>query len=158
MGCARRPQQFCRRTRRDRPKLDERSYQSALYAFREELRAAIRLDALDRERHLFGDAIQEEQGVARVSPRVDPQNAKARAIIDRRVLIHAWRDLHRVHLHAIAWDRPAVVVRHVTALGPDQRFDLRRRQNLVDGRQREFSLFEQPQLSLDSAGTVALAA
>ena len=66
-------------------------------------------------------------------------------------------DLHRVHLHAIAWDRPAVAPRHVTALGLNQWFDARRRQDLVNGRQREFRLFEQPELSLDPAGTVAFA-
>jgi len=92
------------------------------------------------ERHLFGDTIQEEQGIARVSARVNAQNSKARAVIDRRVLIHAWRELHRVHLHAIARDRPAVAPRHMTAFEPDQRFDVRCRQDLVDGRQREFRL------------------
>jgi len=65
-----------RRTRRNRPKLDERGHQSTLYAFRKEFRAAIRLDTLDGKWHLFGNTIQEEQGVARVSPRMDTRIRK----------------------------------------------------------------------------------
>jgi hypothetical protein len=58
-----------------------------------------------------GAATQEEQGIARVprgwTPRIRKGEQSSTA---------AWRDLHRVHLHAIAWDRPAVAARHVIAL------------------------------------------
>jgi hypothetical protein len=96
------------RTWRDRSKFDALAHQTPLHRFGEELATPVSLDTLDRKRHLLDHALKEKQRIPSISAGIDAQYAEARAVVDRRVLIDASRNLHCVHLDPIPRNRAAI--------------------------------------------------
>jgi hypothetical protein len=131
------------------PKLDADLHESPLHLLSEELEAAIGLNPLDWERHLFDHSVDEGERVRSGAPRIDAKNSEATAIVYCRVLVHAWRNLARVHLNAISWDR-SVVSNDRLAVGQAalKRPDVMRAEDFVNSRKRQTDLIVAPELAL----------
>lgn len=83
--------------------------------------------------------------------RIERGNEKARAIIHKGVLIQSRRELHGIHLGALAGQAHAVALGHEGPLGPADGRRRVPREHLVDGLQREGTVVEAAQLVLDAA-------
>jgi hypothetical protein len=139
------------RARRDGAKFDEVSHQPVLHGFREELAAPIGLDSLDCEGHFLHDAFEKVQRVCAVSSRVNSQHSKSRAVVNRGVLIHRSRHLHRVELHSLPRCRARVALGRMYPTGFAQRRNLRIAQHPLNARDRKLDSMHQPQLDLDAS-------
>ena len=137
------------RARLDRSPLNVVLTQSVLKRIAGKLSATIGLDALDGERHLPPQVIEEPDGVLGGASRIDLDHHQACAVVDGGVLDATRGDLACVdldplarHLFLIALGLPppalALQTVHAQAL-----------QGLVDGRERQMAVMVTLQLDLD---------
>ncbi len=75
----------------------------------------VRLESLDRERHLLQHLVEKRQRCVGRSAWCQTGHKEAAAVVDGRKLIEAWPDLACVHLHSIAGNRTVVTFRLPTA-------------------------------------------
>jgi hypothetical protein len=135
------------RPRRNRPESYGLVHQAMLDRLGEELGASVRLDPLDRERHLLQHLIVAGLARRRSAGATLTFLEEPATIVDRRKLVEARSDIASVHLHPITGHRTIVTLRLVTpSLARWQDIQAMSRENFVDRCRRKSYLVQAPQL------------
>jgi len=92
----------------DRSELDRELHEALLHLLGKELPAAIRLNPLDRKRHLLDHTVEKLEGVRRGSSGIRSEYTESAAIVDSGVLVEPRSDLAGVHLDPITGDWPII--------------------------------------------------
>lgn len=115
-----------------------------------ELGAVVSLEALNGERDLIKDLLQEIEDIGCGAPRIERRDEVARAVVDEGVLVQARGELHGVHLHPLVGQGRAIAERRLRALGRAQRRRFVALEDSVDGLQSKVTALLPAQLLLDA--------
>jgi hypothetical protein len=139
-----------RRTGWNRAKLDGFGHQSALDFFSKELRSSVCLDALDRERHLIEDLVEEDQRRRCARAPGQAGHEVSAAVINCGELIEPRPDLTEIHLDAVTRHRATVALRLMPhPLTAWQHVETVPDKDLTDDRWRQPDVMKTPELRPD---------